>query len=158
MLGVTSEVVANAVADFGAAGLPALLDYVRADTLRPPGEARVIRVGSALRTLALIAENGPIPPDMRPRVVEAARYRLTVAPQEGYPLVARAMELAVALGDPGLRARVEQLTDLRAVQDLVGYITSHEYLHTLARDLLAGTAPPGKFRKRCPLGDCPAGW
>ena len=158
VLGVNSEVPANALADFGVAAVPALLDYVRPDTVGPPGEAQVIRVGSALRALALIAEDGPIPPDMRPRAIEAARHRLTVAPQEGYPLVARAMELAVALGDPGLRALVEHLTDLRVVQDLVGYLSSHETLHTLARDLLAGTAPPGKFRQRCPLGDCPAGW
>lgn len=157
VLGVTSEVVSNALADFGVAALPALLDYVRLDTLGPPGEARVIGVGSALRTLALIAEGGPIPPDMRPRAIEAARHRLTVVPQEGY-LVARAMELAVALGDPGLRAVVEQLTDLRSVHVLTGSISSHESLHTLARDLLAGTAPPGRLRKRCPLGDCPAGW
>lgn len=157
VLGVTSEVVSNALADFGVAALPALLDHVRPDTRGPLGEARVIRVGSALRTLALIAEDGRIPPDLRPRAVEAARHRLTVVPQERY-LIARAMELAVALGDPDLRALVEHLTDLRSVQDLTGWVSSHEYLHTLARDLLAGTAPPGKLRKRCPLGDCPAGW
>ncbi len=167
VLGVSGEVVTNALADFGVAALPALLDYVRADDMGPSGEARALRVGSALRTLALIAEDGPIPPEMRPRVVEAARNRLTVVPQQ--PFVAptgsevqwqasRAMELAVALGDPDLRELVEHLTDLRSVQDLTGMRSSHEYLHTLARDLLAGTAPPGKLRKRCPLGDCPAGW
>ena len=166
-LGVTGEVVTNALADFGAVALPALLDYVRPDTLKPPGDARVIRVASAIRTLALIAEDGPIPPGMRPRFVEAARNPLTPLPQEPFVAfsapyvqwhVSRAMELAVALGDPDLRALVEHLTDLRAVQDLVGYISAHEFLHTLARDLLAGTDPPGKLRKRCPLGDCPAGW
>ena len=158
-LGVTGEVVTNALADFGAAALPALLDYVRRDTLGPPGEARVIRVGPALRTLALIAEDGPVPPDLRPRIIEAARNRLRLraAPQEHY-LVLGAMELAVALGDPGLRTLVERLTNLRSVQDLTGGRSSHEYLHTVARNLLAGTAPPGKFRKRCPLGDCPPGW
>ncbi|MCY4397744.1 MAG: hypothetical protein OXE96_00145 [Gemmatimonadetes bacterium] len=167
VLGVTGEVVTNALADFGVAALPALLDYVRADDMRPSGEARALRVGSALRTLALIAEDGSIPPDMRPSAIEAARSRLTVAPQESFVATtawevqwhaSRAMELAVALGDPDLRALVEHLTDLRSVQDLTGGVSSHEYLHTLASDLLAGTAPPGKLRKRCPLGDCPAGW
>ena len=157
VLGVTSEAVTNALADFGAAAVPALLDYIRADTLRTARDARVLRVGSAVRTLALIAEDGQMPPDMRPSAIEAARNLLTVVPQEHY-LIARAMELAVALGDPGLRARVEHLTDLRVVQGLTGSVSSHEYLHTLAGDLLAGIAPPGKFRKRCPLGDCPAGW
>jgi hypothetical protein len=160
VLGVTGEVVTNALADFGADAVPALLDYVRPDTLQTLREARVLGVGSALRTLALIAEDGQMPPDMRSRAIEAARNRLTVVPQDDvmpqHHLLARAMELAFALGDPGLRARVEHLTDLRAVQDLVG-VASHEYLHILARDLLAGTAPPGKLRKRCPLGDCPAG-
>ncbi|MXV96528.1 MAG: hypothetical protein F4Y07_15800 [Gemmatimonadetes bacterium] len=154
-LGVTGEVVTNALADFGVAALPTLLDYVR--PTGPPGDARVLRVGSGLRTLALIAEDGPIPPDMRPCAIEAARNRLTAAPQERY-VVARAMELAVALGDPGLRALVEDLTDFRSVGDLTGGFADHEYLHTLARDLLAGIVPQGKFRKRCPLGDCPAGW
>jgi len=158
-LGVTGEVVTNALADFGAAALPALLDYVRPDTTGPPGDAWVLRVGSALRTLALIAEDGPISPEIRPRAIEAARNRLTltVAPQERY-VVARAMELAVALGDPGLRVLVEHLTDRRSVGDLTGGFADHENLHTLARDLLTGTVPQGKFRKRCPLGDCPASW
>ena len=66
--------------------------------------------------------------------------------------------MPVALDDPDLRALVEHLTDVGAVHDLVGYTSAHEFLHTLARDLLAGTDPLGKLRKRCPLGDCPAGW
>ena len=153
-----------ALADFGAAAVPALLDFVRPDRQRPPGSWDS-SIAAALRALRLILNDGLVTSEMRPHVIETARIRLSKGPQR-WTVIESALALAVALGDPELISAVNRLAvDADAMAALLGpeQIREHEEqgipspgpeVQASARDMLAGVHTfPGRIR--CPLGDCP---
>ena len=103
---------ANALADFGAPAFPAVLAAVS----DPGGHPH--RVGNGLTVLRFMVEDGSLDARQVEQVREVARERL-IGPQDPF-IVADAVRLALALGDPELRRTVERIaTDRAAAEALV---------------------------------------
>lgn len=155
----------NALADFGELALPAVLEAAEKG---PAGVGPIDSdVQGALQTLRYLVEDGAVKASYRPRVIDAARQRLTKGPQR-FGVVRNAMELAVVLQDPELLVLLERLgRDAAVMVDLLGTEQVEHRdavfpgsplvpaMQIRARGLLVGTIRPGGPRKRCWDGDCP---
>ena len=96
----------DALADLGAAALPAVLAAVS----DPGGHS--YRVANGLTALRFMVEDGSLNGRQVERVRDIARERLS-GPQDPF-IVADAVRLALALGDPELRRTIERIAHDRA--------------------------------------------
>ena len=149
--------VATALADFGPQALPVALEAATG----PESHPRLI--SNALMTLRIMVEEwgGPeaLTPEHRTTLAEVAGSYLTtegvradVVSSSGWrigAIVRYAMGLAVVLGDPELRRRLEEIAADASVAEALGvtYDTSAAETQTAAARLLAGDPPLPRPRR-----------
>lgn len=132
-------IAANALADFGAVALPAVLETVDA------GQHADVRMGLAV--LRFMVEDGAVREADLPKIREVARKRL--AGRQHWRVVLGAMHLAVALADREFLDRMATLASDRAsVVQLLGARSEHiRKIQQDARNLLSGDMLPYPVRK-----------